>query len=508
MARTKPDSSQSSGRTIGVNFILNSAGTIVPLALSLVIVPLYIGRIGADRYGVMSLVWVLLGYFGFLDFGLSRASANALSRIPNAGPEVRVPVLVTALYLNLALGSVGGVVMYIAASFWANHMASLPPSLHAEILSAVPWMAFMLPLSMVAGVGTGAIESRERFLLSNLLTTFGGVLGQVLPITCAILFGPNLAIIVPAAFASRAISTGVMFAYVAWLERPVDPRRFDRTQVKTLLGYGAWVSVTGMISPMLDTLDQMLVGSLLGPAALAHYTVPMSMTTRSQFVALALAKTLFPRLSRMDREEARALTMKATVTLAYGFAAVCGPAIIVAGPFLTLWLGADFAARSTPVADILLVGAWTNGIAFIPYTFLQGQGRPDLPAKLHTIEIIPFLLVVWGLTVWLGLPGAALAWTLRVSIDLILLLGAGRLLTSSIATIAAPVAWMIVAFLTAELLHPSLVPALAIACVIGLAVLASALLWDEAARQAGAKLVRRIRSRSAPALDIRAADDI
>ena len=306
-------------RSIGWDVLLNSSGTILPLILSFVIVPLYIGKIGTDRYGVMSLTWILLGYFGFLDFGLSRASANALSRVPNAGPDVRVPILVTSLYLNLALGAVGGIFTYGAVWWWAEHTASLPVNLRAEVSSAIPWIAGMLPLSMVAGVGIGTLDSREKFLLSNVLAVTSGLLGQVLPIGCAILFGPSLSIIIPAAFLARAFSTAVMFASIVWIERPLDLRRFDWTQVRPLFGYGAWVSVSGLISPMLDTFDQMLIGTLLGPSALAHYTVPMTMATRSQFVAGALGKTLFPRLSRLGGEEAGALTMKASVTLGLRF---------------------------------------------------------------------------------------------------------------------------------------------------------------------------------------------
>ena len=63
---------------IKVNFLINAAGMVVPLATSLITVPFYISELGAARYGILLLVWVLLGYFGFLDLGLARASANAL----------------------------------------------------------------------------------------------------------------------------------------------------------------------------------------------------------------------------------------------------------------------------------------------------------------------------------------------------------------------------------------------------------------------------------------------
>src|ERR1700675_1921015 len=94
-------------RTLKTNFVINVLGAIVPLGVALVTVPIYVRHIGDARYGVLSIVWVLLGYFGFLDLGLSRAAVNALARLRDAPREARVRILVTTLMLNLGLGLLG-----------------------------------------------------------------------------------------------------------------------------------------------------------------------------------------------------------------------------------------------------------------------------------------------------------------------------------------------------------------------------------------------------------------
>jgi O-antigen/teichoic acid export membrane protein len=485
-------------RAVLTNFMFNVGGTVLPLAASLVTVPIYIAQIGAERYGILAIVWLLLGYFGFLDFGLSRASTNALSRIEPSNNLERGKVIVTALYLNAALGLLGGLILYAASGFLMSRFANLSTGLAAEVHAAMPWVALMLPVALVSGIGAGALESRERFLASNMFQTVGGVLGQVVPVLCALFISPSLTVVIPAALLTRLACTVGIWVFVVRMEAPVNFACFDRARVRALIGYGAWVSVSSLLSPLLETFDQILIGALLGPAAIAHYAVPMSLSLRTQVMALALAKTLFPRLSRLNPAEAKILARRAIVTLSFAFGAVCGSAILLVDPFLKLWVGADFATQAAPVAQILMVGAFFNGIAFLPFSLLQGQGRPDLAAKIHAAEVVPFLGAVYLLTTQLGLAGAALAWTLRTTIDCVAMLRVSRCLTVDLWH-AFPAFMLVgVSWLVASNWPATGGIALAEAVVVGLAFATSALLFDQTSRgivhravQAGWMLLHR-----------------
>ena len=480
-------------RAATTNYLLNISGSALPLVAALMTVPTYLSTIGAARYGILAAVWVLLGYFGFLDFGLSRASAIALSRLGRAGPAERSPVLVTALYTNAFFGTVGGLLLFFASSLLLPHFMHLTPELAKELRTAMPWVACMLPVALISGVGSGALDSRERFLASNLLQTFGGVLGQVGPLACALLIGPSLSVVLPAALLTRVISTILIWTAVLFSERPVDFRRFERGKVRELLGYGAWLTVSSSIAPLLQTFDQLLIGALLGPAAIAHYSVPMNLATRSQIVSVALSKTLFPRMSQATLANARIMATRAVVAVSFALGAICGPAILLAGPFLQAWVGADFAGYATPVAQILLVGAWANGLAYLPYGMLQGQGRPDLIAKIHFVEVLPFLLVLYLLVRAFGLPGAALAWTLRTVIDCFVMLSVARCWMPPLTRAAISVGLMAGCFALAQVTSPTLLPRVALAVVAGAGFAAAALAFEPTTRTAALAALAAVR---------------
>ncbi len=403
------------------NTFYNVAGSLSLAAVSLAIVPLFLHRIGDARYGVLAIVLLLLGYFNFFDMGLARATANRIARLRDAADAERETVFWTALVLNTIFGMLGGVVLYGVSGYAFNAIFSIPDSMRQEVISSLPWLAAAVPLATVSGVLVGALEGRERFAVVNFLQVVGSILFQSVPLVVAYVHGPQLSWIIPAAVLARAVSVFPLAVAAAW----AVPLRLSggvrRSLVRPLLGYGGWVTVTSLATPILDTLDRMLIGGVLGAAAVAHYTVPAEFSSRFRILPGALARSLFPRMSAQSPAQASRQGSESLAVLSAVMTPLVVLGILAIGPFLGLWIGHDFALKAAPVGQLILIGIWINSHAFLPYTQLQAQGRPDLVAKFHLLEILPFVGILWLGVSFLGLAGAALAYTLRVAADAALL---------------------------------------------------------------------------------------
>jgi O-antigen/teichoic acid export membrane protein len=141
-------------------------------------------------------------------------------------------------------------------------------------------------------------------------------------------------------------------------------------------------------------------------------------------------------------------------SIRYIFCAIAPPSLVLvlfARPIIGGWLGPGFVDKSAVPLQFLAVGVFINCFAHVPYTFLQALGRPDTAAKLFLCELIPYGLLVWWMIERHGVSGAAAAWSIRATIEVLLLLWiAQRLLSLSAWRMADRRMWAALAALCAS----------------------------------------------------------
>jgi O-antigen/teichoic acid export membrane protein len=197
----------------------------------------------------------------------------------------------------------------------------------------------------------------------------------------------------------------------------------SRADLRHALHFGGWLSVSNLIGPLMVYADRFYLASMFPPATVAYYTVPFDTAFRATSLPQMAMNALFPALAEtQSRPEAstRLLTLAICTVVVLVLPAVLVVAVL-AHPLLALCLNASFANPATPVLQLLLAGIFLNSAAHLPYALLQAHGRSDLTAKLHLLELPVFaVLLVAGVHVF-GIAGAALAWSLRVTLDTALL---------------------------------------------------------------------------------------
>ncbi|WP_028231485.1 flippase [Paraburkholderia mimosarum] len=470
--------------------IFNFLGSVLPTAVSLISTPIYLDHIGAERFGVLAILWMLQGYFGFFDLGLTAATANRVAQLSDATPAERESVIWTALLLNLGFGLVGALVLFALLHIMLSQF-DISPTLAAELLPAQVWVCALVPLTNLISVCNGAMTGREHFGTANAVQVPVVVLFQLVPLGFTIVFGPSLHYLVYATLLASVISFAITFGAMAYafpLRLAAGPQL---RHVRQLFSYGAWMSVSSFAAPVLETADRLLIGRVLGPQAVAYYQVPFSLAVRVRLFPSVITRTLFPRLSALQREDAVQLSLLAVRGLTAALTPVLVFGIFLMRPFLSMWVGHDFALHATFVGETILLGVWINCLASIPACHLQAIGRPGIVARFQIIETILFIAGLWWLLNTFGVLGAALAWSARCALDGVLLFWAARFGREHLRHLCVPGLMILAAYGGAYVLNP--LSLLGLAVWIGLTCTAAA--WSISAEpEASARIAHMLAS--------------
>ena len=412
------------------NTAYNLAGSLLPLVVTLITLPIYINLIGEERFGALAIVLLIIGASGMFDLGLGRATARQIAALRDGTSEVRAQTFWTALTLNAGLAVVGGLIVWPVTAYFFGHMFKAEDVLPSEINGAVIWLVLAVPVAILTATLDGALQGRERFLELNIISLSGAVLSQLAPLAVAIYVDVNLVLLLSAVVFVRLL---VMLALFRGCKRQIIlgfKPSFHKEQAGTLLRFGGWVSITSFLSIIMVILDRFFIGAMMGAKEVTYYTVPRQLASRTAVISNALVRALFPRFSAASFQEETQLARKALRALVTVLTPITIFSILLIEPFLTWWVGPVLAKEATLVGQIMLLGFWINGFASIPFAQLQARGRPDLVSKCHLLEVLPYLLLLYLGLNYFGLVGAAAAFLIRVSFDFILLAGlAGNLLT-------------------------------------------------------------------------------
>jgi len=408
------------------NTLWNFAGLVAPIGVAILCLPIIIGNLGTEKFGVLSIAWMVIGYFTLFDLGLGRALTKLVAEKLGHEHQEELPELVwTGSLLMISMGILGAAVLGLLAPYLVNHVFKVPDGIRQETVRTFYLLAFAIPVVISTTGFRGVLEAHQRFDLTSAVRISMGAFMFLGPLF-VLPFSRDLFWIVIVLVAGRIVVWGVYlhfcFRVLPGLKRNVSPKA---RLVRPLLSFGGWMTVSNVVSPLMAYLDRFLIGALISMTAVAYYSTPWEVVTKLLVIPGAVVGVLFPAFSYSSFRDPQRAELLYKRGMKYIFFAMF-PIVFLVFSFakegLYLWLGSEFAENGYLVMQLLAVGILLNGVASIPFALIQGMGRPDITAIIHLAEVIFYIPATWWLVRGYGLTGAALSWLFRVGIDAILLL--------------------------------------------------------------------------------------
>ncbi len=413
-----------SNKLITGNIAINLLGNVLPLAIAVFSIPITVTYLGTDRFGVLSIAWVFLGYFSILDLGLGRATTKFVIEYKSSGLDAEVRSLIsTSIIVLMTLGTIVGVILVLFTPSIVRQMLNVPNELITETEQSLYIIGVAIPFIVGLSAVRGVLEANNRFRLINIIKIPTSALNYLIPSILAYL-SYDLTLIILLLASNRVLAFAIHF-FFCFDDHPkeINSRVFNREHLAKLISYGSWLTVSNIVGPIMVYFDRFIIGSLLTMSLLSYYSVPYEVVTKLLVIAGSAVTVLFPVFTQLHGQKSASLSdiykrsLKGIILMIFPITFLIA---VFANDILELWLNLDFADSSSRVLQLLSLGVLLNSLSAIPFTAIQSINRPDVTAKVHLVELPLYLVSLWVLALHHGINGVALAWAGRNLIDVVI----------------------------------------------------------------------------------------
>ncbi|MGK0703509.1 flippase [Yokenella regensburgei] len=412
--------------SIKKNTLWNLVGSGAPLLIGAITIPYLLKEMKVELFGVLTLIWVLIGYFSLFDFGLGRALTQILAKLRHSeSKEYLSDVSSVGIILIFYLGIVGGIILAALACPLGYDWLKVNQAFQGQVVTSLLIASIGIPLTTLTSGYKGILEAYLQFSYVNYLRVLLGVGNFALPALSVYLYGASLPKIVISLVLVRFV---VLLLHVICVSRLLEVKyvklKSHKTIVNDFAAFGSWMTLSNILSPLMVTADRFVLSAIVGASLLAYYTVPFEVIIRLLIIPAALTGAFFPQISALlnkDKRKAKILFNQCVKIIFIVMLCICGTIAVFSKLGLALWIDKSFADKSWYVASILVIGILFNSVAQIPYATVQASGNVKATSIVHLSEFVVYIPLLIVTVYYFGIIGAACTWVCRAALDMVLM---------------------------------------------------------------------------------------
>ena len=401
--------------------------------LLLLATPLLAACLGSRGFGLWSLFLAIIAIGGAASVGTATATATVVACCRGEGRPAAIAPAIREGLMTATVGF-GLLVLLLAAAGIPLAMRTLDKLGSAPMVGAICALGLLVAwLEHVDQVYAAVWKGFEQFAASARIE-IGARLGQFAALLLAAWFETGVLPLIGMYLLATAVRLATrryrMHGLLAdqgvplrsSIEGGAAPRRSLSGEVQRRALWG-WVQGAGGLA--FGSVDRILIGAMLGPMAIAQYTVATQLASQFHAITAAATSVLAPRISRVGAGGDPAGAVGRDVVLAMGVnAIVCvvgySLLLVAAPPVIAAWLGQDLAGSADFLWPLMLAYLLLS-LNVVPFHVLSGLGRAGAIAVVCLLGGLLDVLAAW---VWVpadGLEGAALARLVYAAVTLLLL---------------------------------------------------------------------------------------
>lgn len=394
--------------------LASAAAKALSIGTALISVPLTLGYLGTERYGM----WLTLSGFAsmltFADLGIGAGVTNAVATADGKDNPAMIRAIVASGIAILTVVAVA-ILLLLAVAYplvnWAAFFNVRSPLACAEagpaLATFIACLALALPVSLVERLQAGV----QRSFMASLWRCLGS-LASLAAVLVAIWFNAGLFWLV-LAFSGvpvliTLINSAVFFAFVAPALRP-RMLHANLSSARFIAQDGIMFFLIQILTGVAKYSDNLIIAHVLGATAVPLFAVPEKLFSQISGTAFMALWPLLPAYrearARGDHQWVRT-TLRKSILGTLLIAGLAAAALVATGP----WLIAAWTHDLIHPTWMLLIGLalWkvSEACSFAAETYLIGAGRLRFLAwcwAAMAVLIVPIKLLLVPLA---GVTGA------------------------------------------------------------------------------------------------------
>lgn len=393
------------------NSLWNLGGSAVPMVVALVTVPLLIGALGVEGFGIVTLVGSVIGYFGVLDINLSAGAIKYLAEHHATNDHKRFSeTFWFGIMFYGFLGLIGATAIFFSAELLVARFFEVSKTMHDATVLSFQIAAAGFALSQAQNYLLVLPQALQRYDRSAQSEAFFGIFVNLASVAAALAGTGVVGVIV-----ARVVVSAVNVLYLIWLIRgfglslsPCWPRKDVRA---ALTSFSAYAYLSRIASTLHQHADKLIVGAIAGPVALTFYTVPVTLAGRILGLTYRLSSVIYPRASALAGagriHELRPVYLGVMRYVTYINLAALGIIVLAGDEFLRHWVGEKFVQQGYPVLILMTVALLADSLTNIPSLVNDALGHPRITGRFALANGICGVAAVYLGTTFAGIVGAA-----------------------------------------------------------------------------------------------------
>ena len=406
-------------RKIFSSIFFNYLAAITTSLMGFVATPIVLDHLGRSTYGAWALIASIIGYSSLMDLGIGLTVMRQVAERAHVSDRTELRrITSTALTIYAAVGLLITGVGILAASDLSAAF-HLEPSERHQFAIAFMIMCGTLGLTFPAGLYTGINQGFGKFREQGLI-----VIGQSLSgagVTIAIVLAGGGLVDLALGWTGCVLLgfvAKVVYARCALNITP-NPRRFERRLARGLMSISFWMFIINLANKVIWNTDTIVIGSVIGAVAVAHYTVALGPATAvrtitDQFNSVTYTAAASLR-AQSQRQTMQRLLLEATRVVTSCICPFVVLFLVWGGQFLRLWVGPSMASSHWTLV-VLVVGMLSTSVQATATQILLASELQSSLARVSVLEAAANLAASIVLAHEIGIIGVALGTTVPTTI--------------------------------------------------------------------------------------------